>query len=107
MEAAIETIDAMKSVHCKAIATFLRTARNQPFRDGNKRTGRLMMNGILLAQGHDILTVAAARRLEFNEKMIRFHDSADGAEMLRFMAGCSLDPTVKYEACSREQNLER
>ena len=103
MEAAIEAIGAMKGVHHKAIAAFLWTARNQPFRDGNKRTGRLMMNGILLGHGHDILTVAAAKRLEFNEKMIRFYDTADGAEMLQFMAGCSLDPNVHCEALLRER----
>ena len=95
MEAAIETIGAMKGVHRKAIAAFLWTARNQPFWDGNKRAGRLMMNGILLEHGHDVLTVAAAKRLEFNEKMIRFYDSADGAQMLRFMAECSLDPNLR------------
>lgn len=95
MDAAIETIGAMKGVHRKAIAAFLWTARNQPFWDGNKRAGRLMMNGILLEHGHDILTVAAAKRLEFNENMIRFYDSADGAQMLRFMAGCSLDPNLR------------
>ena len=107
MEAALETIDAMKGVHHKAIAAFLWTARNQPFWDGNKRTGRLMMNGILLEHGHDILTVAAAKRLEFNEKMIRFYDTADGAEMLQFMAGCSLDPNVHCEVLSRERSRER
>ena len=97
----------MKGVHRKAIAAFLWTARNQPFWDGNRRTGRLMMNGILLEHGHDILSVAAAKRLEFNEKMIRFYDTADGAQMLRFMAGCSLDPNVQCEAVSREGSRER
>ena len=106
MDAAIETIGTMKKVHRKAIATFLWTARNQPFWDGNKRTGRLMMNGILLEQGHDILTVAAAKQLEFNEKMIRFYDTADGAPMLRFMAGCSLDPDLKCEVISRDGSHE-
>ena len=101
MEAAIETITTMQEVHRKAIATFLWTARNQPFWDGNKRTGRLIMNGILLEHGHDILTVAAAKRLEFNEKMIRFYDTADGAQMLEFMAGCSFDPNLQCQSWSR------
>ena len=65
------------------------------------------MNGILLEHGHDVLTVAAAKRLEFNEKMVRFYDTADGAQMLRFMAGCSLDPNVQCEAVSREGSRER
>ena len=107
METAIETIGTMEEVHHKAIAAFLWTARNQPFWDGNKRTGRLMMNGILLEHGHDILTVAAAKRVEFDEKMIRFYDSANGAEMLRFMAGCSLDPNVKCKAGGMREPRER
>ena len=94
MAAASEAIGAMPGTHRKAIAAFLWTARNQPFWDGNKRTGRLMMNGILLEQGYDIITVPAAKRLAFNEAMIRFYDTGNGAEMLRFMAGCSLDPSV-------------
>ncbi len=101
VEAAIKTITAVQDVHHKAIAAFLWTARNQPFRDGNKRTGRLIMNGILLEHGQDILTVAAANRLAFNEKLIRFHDTADGAQMLEFMAGCSLDPNLERQARSR------
>lgn len=40
----------------------------------------------------------AARRLEFNEAMIRFYDSQDGTEMMRFMAGCSLDPQLRASA---------
>ena len=97
MEAAIKAITAMQNVHHKAIAAFLWTARNQPFWDGNKRTGRLIMNGILLEHGHDILNVAAAKRLAFNEEMIRFYDTADGVQMLEFMAGCSLDPNLKCQ----------
>lgn len=95
MAAALKTISALPETHTRAIATFLWTARNQPFWDGNKRTGRLMMNGLLLEQGHDIITVPAAKRLAFNEAMIRFYDTSDGAEMLRFMAACSLDPGVE------------
>ena len=99
-EAAIKAITTMQEVHRKAIAAFLWIARNQPFWDRNRRTGRLVMNGIPLEHGHDILTVAAAKRLEFNEKMNRFYDTADGAQMLEFMAGCSLDPNLKCQARS-------
>ena len=67
---------ALKSIgntHMRAMATFLFTARNQLFWDGNKRTGRLMMNGELLATGHDAITVPAKKRQEFNTKMIKFY----------------------------------
>ena len=78
----------------RAMATFLFTARNQPFWDGNKRTGRLMMNGELLAAGHDAITVPAKARQEFNTKMVRFYNTADASEMVAFLARCSLDRSL-------------
>ena len=85
---------ALKSIgntHMRAIATFLFTARNQLFWDGNKRTGRLMMNGELLATGHDAITVPAKKRQEFNTKMIKFYDTADASEIVHFLSRCSID----------------
>ena len=38
----------------------------QFFWDVNKRTGRFMMNGILLAQGFPIINVPSKRQQEFN-----------------------------------------
>ena len=73
------------------MATFLFVARNQLFWDGNKRTGRLLMNGLLLSGGHDVITVPAKKRLEFNTKMVRFYDTADSSEMVEFLAACSID----------------
>lgn len=69
----------------QGIATFLSCAKNQFFWDGNKRTGRLLMNGILLSAGQDIITVSAAYREEFHTKMIHFYDSNDASEMFEFM----------------------
>ena len=86
---------AIPSLHERAIATFLFGALHQFFYDGNKRTARLLMNGILLAAGEDAISVPAARQLEFNQAMIRFYDSRDGTEMMAFMAGCSLDATLR------------
>lgn len=85
---------ALKNIgntHMRAMATFLFTARSQLFWDGNKRTGRLMMNCELLAAGHDAITVPARKREEFNAKMIEFHDTADASEMVHFLSGCSMD----------------
>ena len=95
LEQGLETLHKIDSLHERAIAMFLFGALNQFFYDGNKRTSRLMMNGILLGAGEDAISVPARRRLEFNEAMIRFYDSRDGTEMMRFMASCSLDPHVK------------
>jgi len=97
-EHGLEVLQKIDSVHERAIAMFLFGALNQFFYDGNKRTSRLMMNGILLGYGEDAISVPARRRLAFNEAMIRFYDSRDGTEMMRFMAGCSLDSQLRTES---------
>ena len=72
----------------KALAFFLFGALQQFFFDGNKRTSRFMMNGILMSAGIDAISVPAARVQEFNEKMVRFYLNKDATEMMEFMAGC-------------------
>jgi Fic family protein len=71
----------------RALAVFLFTAYSQFFFDGNKCTGRLLMNGLLLSEGFFALTVPPEHLLAFNEKMIAFCDSADATEMMAFLAG--------------------
>jgi len=73
----------------KGMVFYLFGALNQFFYDGNKRTSRLMMNGVLLMNGHDAISVPARQRLEYNEKMIRFYDTLDGTEMMSFLLDCS------------------
>ena len=92
-----EILNRIDGLHERAIAMYLFGALNQFFYDGNKRTSRLMMNGILLGAGEEAISVPARRRLEFNEAMIRFYDSLDGTEMIRFMASCSLDPQLRTD----------
>jgi Fic family protein len=72
----------------KAAALFLFGALQQFFFDGNKRTSRFMMNGILMSAGVDAISVPAARRQEFNEKMIQFYLTKDGGEMMGFLLDC-------------------
>ena len=72
----------------KALAFFLFGALQQFFFDGNKRTSRFMMNGILMSAGIDAISVPAAKVQEFNEKMVRFYLSKDATEMMDFMVGC-------------------
>jgi len=70
----------------QAMLAFLHVARTQCFWDGNKRTGRLLMNGILLKAGQDIITIPANKQLEFNQKMIAFYESGDATEMMNFLS---------------------
>lgn len=72
----------------RATAFFLFGALQQFFFDGNKRTSRFMMNGVLMSHGIDAISVPAARTQEFNEKMVRFYLSKDATEMMAFLASC-------------------
>jgi Fic family protein len=79
---------AVPGVFEQAGAYFLFGAFMQFYFDGNKRTARYMMNGWLMSHGIDAISVPAARKQEFNEKMIDFYRSADGTGMLMFLASC-------------------
>jgi Fic family protein len=72
----------------RAGAYFLFGAFMQFYFDGNKRTARYMMNGLLMSHGIDAISIPAARKQEFNEEMIDFYRSKDGTRMLSFLASC-------------------
>jgi hypothetical protein len=48
------------------------------------------MNGLLLESGQDIISIPAAKRQEFNEKMVRFYESAEATEMMAFLSECQI-----------------
>ena len=75
----------------RATVFFLFSALQQFCFDGNKRTSRFMMNGVLMSHGIDAISVPAAKVQEFNEKMVRFYLSKDATEMMAFLAGCHPD----------------
>ena len=67
---------------------------NSFFFDGNKRTSRFMMNGILMSAGIDAISVPATRAQDFNEKMVRFYQTRDATEMMAFLLDCHPDATA-------------
>jgi Fic family protein len=71
-----------------SISLFLQMARQQFFFDGNKRTGRLMMNGVLLSYGLPIINLPAKKQLEFNQLMTKFYPTGDETNMQKFMLSC-------------------
>ncbi|HGS4434549.1 TPA: Fic family protein [Vibrio cholerae] len=75
-------------IYDQAITAFLQMARAQFFWDVNKRTGRFMMNGILLANGFPIINVQAKRQQEFNTLMLDFYSSNDMTAMNKFLRSC-------------------
>ncbi len=86
-------VGACNDIYDQAITAFLRMARAQLFWDVNKRMGRFMMNGILLAAGYPIINVPAKRQKEFNQLMLEFYSSGDMAPMNKFLRNC-LNPKI-------------
>lgn len=82
------TNNSNEQIYHYAISFFLQMARNQFFFDGNKRTGRLMMNGILLSYGLPVINLPAKKQLEFNQLMLKFYTSNDESKMQVFMLSC-------------------
>jgi hypothetical protein len=80
--------DQVSNAFERACAFFLFGALQQFFFDGNKRTSRFMMNGVLMSNGIDAISVPAQRAGDFNEKMVRFYLSKDGSEMMAFLLEC-------------------
>ena len=79
-----EVLDARE----RGMAYFLFGALQQFYFDGNRRTARFMMNGVLMSNGLDAISVPAARAQEFNENMVRFYVGKDATEMMGFLIEC-------------------
>lgn len=71
-----------------AIGLFAQMARVQFFFDGNKRTARMMMSGLLLIHGLPMINISAKKRLEFNQTMIAYYDNAELQPVIDFMLSC-------------------
>ena len=69
----------------QAFCGFLDAARAQFFYDGNKRTGQLMMNGVLLSAGYAPTVIFADTQLKYNQKMLSFYQSGNKEEMVAFL----------------------
>lgn len=91
----LETVQETSDTYLRAMTVFLNMARNQYFFDGNKRTGRLLMNGVLLDAGYDVISVSYKRQQEFNQKMLRFYATGAPEEMFSFLLSCSTTPGEK------------
>lgn len=56
--------------------------------DGNKRTSRLMMNGVLMTGGYLPISIPAKLRTEYNIVMVNAYNSGDASEAIKFIGGC-------------------
>lgn len=87
----------------RATAFFLFGALQQFFFDGNKRTSRFMMNGVLMSHGIDAISIPAGREQEFNEKMVNFYLSKNATEMISFLASCHPDAASNFLPVKTDQ----
>jgi Fic family protein len=90
----IASLAKLPSAFERGMAFFLFGALQQFFFDGNKRTSRMMMNGVFMSHGIDAISVPAARAEEFNEKMVRFYVERDATEMMAFLVSCHPDAAL-------------
>lgn len=87
-----------------AVAYFLFAADNQFYFDGNKRTARSMMNGLLMSAGVSAVLVPAQAREEFNAVMRDFHADRDATTAMTFFASCG--PRIA-QTRDRQQRINR
>ncbi|HEV2443428.1 MAG TPA: hypothetical protein VGT07_12970 [Steroidobacteraceae bacterium] len=72
----------------RATAFSLFGSLQQFFFDGNESTSRFMMNGALMMEGIDAISIPAMRAAEFNSKMVEFYTSRDATQMMSFVLEC-------------------
>lgn len=70
----------------QAIRIFLWGSLNQFYWDGNKRTARIIANGILINEGIGVFNIKSCNILEFNTLMIDFYDTRNANNIVRFLA---------------------
>lgn len=69
----------------QAIRLFLWGSLNQFYWDGNKRTSRIIANGILINSGVGTLNIKTRDIFEFNTLMIDFYDTCDANDIVKFL----------------------
>lgn len=83
--------ESVPNAYERATAFFLFGSLQQFFFDGNKRASRFMMNGALMTEGIDAISIPAARAAEFNSRMVEFYTTRDATRMMGFVLECHLD----------------
>lgn len=91
-ESLIDYLDGIDDVRLAALVYNAAATRAQFYFDGNKRTARLMMTGMLMSRGIDAINVPHARRLEYNVALDRLFSTDDATALMSFIASCALAP---------------
>lgn len=87
----VEGVSSMPRGQARAIEMFCALCRAQLFPDGNKRTAQLVANKMLIADGAGIMAVPVEEKPRFEELLIEFYETADGARLQSFLVERALD----------------
>lgn len=71
----IYTINATENIIEKALITVIMISYIQPFEDGNKRTGRILANAILFANGYCPLSYRSVSESDYKKAAILFYEN--------------------------------
>lgn len=69
----------------RAVAFFLFSSLHPFFASADCHTSRLMMNGTLMIEGIDAISIPAVQADEFNSTWAKFYATRDGTEMMGFV----------------------
>lgn len=86
----VDFLDTLDDPRERALAYFAAATRAQFYFDGNKRTARLMMSGVLMADGYEVVDIPFARQFEFNKALDVLFTDDDATPLMSFIADCSL-----------------
>ena len=75
VEKMITTINTAEYVIEKALIAVIMISYIQPFEDGNKRTGRILANAILFANGYCPLSYRSVSESEYKKAVILFYEN--------------------------------
>ena len=75
---------------------FLEIARNQYFNDGNKRTGQLMMNGLLMSNNFHVVTFPDKILPEYFDNLIRFYETGNKSPMIELLDRRQRDMEISF-----------
>lgn len=71
----ITTINNTENIIEKALITVIMISYIQPFEDGNKRTGRILANAILFANGYCPLSYRSVNESDYKKAVIIFYEN--------------------------------
>lgn len=86
----VKTINAIENPVERAVAFFLWGSLNQFYYDGNKRTARLMANGVLLGECLGVFNTPASLVLTYNTLVTEFYDTRDATRISGFFEETSI-----------------